>query len=333
SGSTYVYPPIVIEHGVCLDYGSESHSSTGSLFVGSTVTVNSGQKDGIGGRVYVTALPSHGPTIISGSGPTLIPHFSPRQTPATSRAAAPTLQSPLALLKLLLKAVSKTTKKSKVFTLRDVKVNNVTSVEILKQIIKNQLTHDITSDFDVGYIQGTNIISIRGEKYLNDIWGGVQKQGAAALLWCDGLKVKSEKWKKSNVDTSFSDDDVVVKPKKISDYAMKQKAVMKTFNELQDKHGGTDTQVQYRIWSEIINGGMYSSLFNPPNTSTFQRARGFDRKGSASASVSPSKSIDVRSKCYKQLSELSTLTKNGILTVEEFEKEKKAIMLTLNDLN
>ena len=246
-------------------------------FVGSTVTVNSGRKCGVGGRVYVTPLPSHGPaiipgsgptliphTIIPGSGPTLIPHYRPGQPPTTSRVAAPTLQSPLVLQKLLLKAVSKTTKKSKVFILRDINVNNVTSVEVLKQIIKNQLTHDITSDFDVGYIQGTNIISIRGEKDLNDIWSGVQKQGANALLWCDGLKVKGEKRKKSgDVDTGSSDDDVVVKPKKkSSDDAMKQKAVMKTFNELQDKHGGTYTQIQYRIWSEMINGGMYSSLLD-----------------------------------------------------------------------
>ena len=288
----------------------------------SFVTVNSGQKGGVGGRLYVTPLPSHGPTLIPGSGPT--------PPPTTSSLA--TLQPPLILSKLLLKAVSKTTKKSKVFTLRDINVNNVTSVEVLKQIIKKQLTHDITSDFDVGYIQGTNIISVRGEKDLNDIWRGVQKQGATTLLWCDGLKVKGEKRKKSSeVDTGSSDEDIAVKSKKSSKDAMKQKAVMKTFNELQDKHGGTYTQVQYRIWSEMINGGMYSSLIDPPNTSMFQRAGGIDRKKNTSA-VSPSKSVDVRSKCYKQLSELSTLKSNGILTLEEYEREKKAIMLTLKDL-
>uniref|UniRef100_A0A1X7V7R9 Uncharacterized protein n=1 Tax=Amphimedon queenslandica TaxID=400682 RepID=A0A1X7V7R9_AMPQE len=88
----------------------------------------------------------------------------------------------------------------------------VTLIEILKDIIKNQLTHDITFDFDVGYIQG-----------------------AAALLWCQ-LNMKGEKRKKScDVDTGSLDDDAVLKLKKSSNDEMKQKAVMKTFNELHDK--------------------------------------------------------------------------------------------------
>ena len=63
----------------------------------------------------------------------------------------------------------------------------------------------------------------------------------------------------------------------------------------------------------------------------FQRAGGFDCIRNTSA-VSPSKSVDVRSKGYKQLSEPSTLKRNGILTLKEYETEKKEIMLTLKDL-
>ena len=39
-------------------------------------------------------------------------------------------------------------------------------------------------------------------------------------------------------------------------------------------------------------------------------------------SSSQSKSVDIRSKCYKQLTELSALKSNGIIT-EEYEREKR----------
>uniref|UniRef100_A0A1X7ST93 SHOCT domain-containing protein n=1 Tax=Amphimedon queenslandica TaxID=400682 RepID=A0A1X7ST93_AMPQE len=215
-------------------------------FVGSTVTVNSGQKGGVA----------------IGDNPQQLVGSCPNATISSH------------LTEVASKGCCKTTKKSNVFTLRETMYVN--SVEILKQIIKNQLTHDKTFDFDVGYIQG-----------------------AAALLWCDGLNVKGEKWKKSsNVDTGSSDD--VVKLKKSSDDAMKQKAVIRCL-------------MNYKI--------------------NMDRGGGFDCKRSATASLSQLKSIDVRNKYYKQLSKLSTLKSNGILTAEEFEKEKKATMLTLKGLN
>ena len=140
----------------------------------------------------------------------------------------------------------------------------VTFLAILKTIIKDQLA---TSDFDVGYIQGANVVSIRSEKDLSDVWGDARKQGHNVVLWCDGLKDKSGKRKKKGEDGGS----VKSKRKKSEDNA-KEKAVAKTVTELQEKHGGTCTQIQYRIWSEMINGGIYSSLINPPNTLMFQRA-------------------------------------------------------------
>ena len=64
--------------------------------------------------------------------------------------------------KLLLKAFPKATKKEwKVFTLRNVDPASITSRDDLKAEIRVQLCDDVKNDFDVGYVQGSNFISIR----------------------------------------------------------------------------------------------------------------------------------------------------------------------------
>ena len=53
---------------------------------------------------------------------------------------------------------------------------------------------------------------------------------------------------------------------------------------------------------------------------------------SSSVVASPAKSIHNRSKCYKQLGDLSELRNSGVLTEEEYLREKEAIMITLKKL-
>ncbi len=48
--------------------------------------------------------------------------------------------------------------------------------------------------------------------------------------------------------------------------------------------------------------------------------------------TSPAKIIENRSKCYKQLSELNNLKTTGVLTEEEYQVEKDAVMTTLKTL-
>jgi hypothetical protein len=113
----------------------------------------------------------------------------------------------------------------------------------------------------------------------------------------------------------------------------------------------------------MIIGGLYSSKSDAPNTSMFARAGGKEpkkkpevaealgevakhlscaitgavpsaKRGNTSSGVvaSPAKSIDNRSKCYKQLGDLSELRNSGVLTEEEYLQEKEAIMITLKKL-
>ena len=54
----------------------------------------------------------------------------------------------------------------------------------------------------------------------------------------------------------------------------KDKRVEKIVNKLKETHADTHqfSQMQYRIWAEMINSGIYSSMEDPPSTSMFKRA-------------------------------------------------------------
>ena len=119
--------------------------------------------------------------------------------------------------------------------------------------------------------------------------------------------------------------------------------------------------MQYRIWSETIIGGIHKSKDIAPTNPLFLRAGGtYPKKKSAAGNDaltqavtdiatalnpkpipnvgtnqllnSPAKIIESRSKCYRQLSELRNLVESGLLSNEEYQIERDAIMNTLKKL-
>ena len=92
--------------------------------------------------------------------------------------------------------------------------------------------------------------------------------------------------------------------------------------------------MQHRIWAECIVNGL-GTLDNAPTSSMFKRAgngSGSSKKADAkpnSASLSPAKIIDNRSKCYRQLSELRNLKDEGLISGEDYDRERSAIMSML----
>lgn len=113
--------------------------------------------------------------------------------------------------KLLLKAFSKSVKKDwKMFTLRDVDASSILSRDDLKEEIRVQLRDDIKEDFDVGYIQGCNLISVRSSQDVAEIWNARE-----VTLWCDGLKIsKSSKSLKRKCNELDSSDEEIDKAQK-----------------------------------------------------------------------------------------------------------------------
>ena len=93
--------------------------------------------------------------------------------------------------KILLKAFSQNKKASKTFTLRNLPLASINSVNQLKTEIKRQLQSDVNEDFDVGYLEGSTQISFRSSHDLSEIWSDVSK-GKKVTLWCDGLKEREQ---------------------------------------------------------------------------------------------------------------------------------------------
>ena len=91
--------------------------------------------------------------------------------------------------KVLIKAFPKGSKKDpKTFTLRNIDPLVVSSKDKLKQVIRERLPQEISQrGFDVGYLQGSNGISMRSKEDLVDVWGSIEK-GTKVILWCDGLR-------------------------------------------------------------------------------------------------------------------------------------------------
>ena len=330
-------------------------------------------------RVTVTNVGSKvtQPTLSSGLGRGVV--ITPLSIQNQRQAfISPASQANTIVPKLLIKAVCKSSSKKeavktcKTFTLRNVNVGQVITRDQLKQLIKLQLDDDVTDEFDVGYYQATTVVTIRSPQDVMEVWNDVKK-GVKVILWCDGLKEsnpttsKSRKRSKKKIDSdSDSDEDAVVvtsgrtAKKKKSD---KDEQLEKIVTELKDLHEQQYTPMQYRIWGEMIIGGLYSSKTDAPNTSMFSRAGGKEPKkksevaealgevakhlssaiagavpsgkrstSSCSVVTSPAKSIDNRSKCYKQLGDLSELRNSGVLTEDEYLREKEAVMITLKKL-
>lgn len=277
--------------------------------------------------------------------------------PPTKTGDAPTVE------KVMLKAVSKAGKESKLFTLRGLDTGKLISRDDIKHAILDQLQDDVSGDFDVGLIVQGNVIAIRSIHDLKEFWLDV-KSGKKVMLWCNGLK-EANKRKQSESSDSEIPSAKKLKKKRLSSEE-REEHVMDTIEELKEKHGSSYTPMQFRIWSEMMVGGIHSSLDEPPSSTMFLRAGKVtsSKKKEDSSSVadaltkaavaissalapssssspgrkqgsasSPARVIESRSKCYKQLHDLNSLKVSGVLTEEEYTSEKEAVLTVLHKLN
>ena len=338
-----------------------------------SVTVNNGSSKRIGGgrqAVTITPLPpGYRPPFVTTSFPKTTLLSQAQQLPVATP-CGPDRQQRVdnRLDKVLLKAACKGKKDMKTFTLRNVDTTAITSSHHLKDLIKESLHDDISSgNFDVGYMQGTNVIRVRTKDDISEMWSDIRKQRSCTTLWCDGLVEFGSKCSKSNLKRKHASDDEseeeLPRSRKKKKAANEDK-VQDIVDNLRSKHGPKFTTLQLRIWAELISSGIYTSTDEPPsNNSMFQRAGGESSSkkmpaqgesvvqafasaitsavtsatksasSPANASTSsPAKLIDSRSKLYKQLTELQSLKSAGILTETEYDNEKGTIMDLLNQL-
>ena len=275
--------------------------------------------------------------------------------------------------KVFLKAVSKSGGKKassfKTFMLRNIDTRNISTCSQLRALIRNQLSTDITQgSFDIGYLQNNMVVSVRNEEDLAEIWANLCK-GTSVMLWCDGLKQTAEsastsssrKRKRqvtpeSDLECGSEEEDTGQSKRK-----KKEDKITTIIADLKKRHGDSYTTMQYRIWAEMISGGLHNSSTDPPSTSMFARAggnhvnTGGSKKSSndaascvlnqltsallprpptnpSSKSDSPGKIIENRSKCYRQLGELKNLHESGLISEDEYARERECIMGTLKNL-
>ena len=218
------------------------HSGKARLSV--TNTASQVRKPGL---VVVTPLSSQG---------------SANQTPWPQVLFPQGIQKPYLINKLLLKAVRDATRKDrKTFCLRNLNPSSTCTCESLKAVIHQQLKGDIISgDFDVGYMDKTTVVSIRNSQDLCDIWNDVKK-GKSVVIWCDSLREdtvslnqKSSR-KRKNADTEPDENEFGVKRSKLDKQEEKDRKVETVISALKKSHGANFTNMQYRIWSEMITGG------------------------------------------------------------------------------
>lgn len=260
--------------------------------------------------------------------------------------------------KVFIKAVNADGKKtdSKTFTLRNIDTQRVRTCSQLKTLIKAHLEDDIENavDFDIGYLHNSSVINLRSCTDLQEVWHKLMN-GVAITLWCDGLRKRHGKKKKGRELDGDEDGEEVHQPKKKKKNEERDDRIQDLVEELKKKHGEKYTQMQYRIWAEMVVGDVHKDYDIPPTSTMFRRSGGnFNsgrkkedltqaltqiasavtptRLGNSSNGTSPAKAIEGRSKCYRQLAELKNLRDISVLTDDEFEAERAAILSTLDIL-
>lgn len=308
-----------------------SHSGSPSFVINSGSGVQSNSipraSQNLAGLVVATPLTSSVPR-----APQQIPPLPPR---------APQQIPPLPISKVLIKVCPKGKKKeTKTFSLRNIHPSKVVSVENLKTIIRTQLQGEISqsSKFDIGYLQGSNVVSIRSEEDLLEIWENFRK-GANITLWCDCLQKSGHKRARNEDESSEDEVEVGKAVKKRKRDEEKDDKVEATIKQLKINNGDNSyTPMQYRVWAEMVIGGVHTSIDCAPTTTMFIRAGGGVKKKTDHSAIvgsvgsSPAKVIDSRSKCYKQLSDLKNLLESRVLSEQEYNGEKATIMGMLKKL-
>ena len=262
---------------------------------------------------------------------------------------------------LLRAVINGGSKEGKMFTIRNVNTKEVNTCDGLKGTIRKQLVCDIVDGpFDVGFVEGSNVVRIRSKEDLSELWSALMKPGCKKILWCDGLadgveSVKNNRRKRA-LDSGETGTHVAKKKTVIN--SNRDEKVQDAVDSLKKAHGSFYTMMQFRIWAEMLISGMHASFEQPPVTSMFKRAGGSStpvksKEHSASVKVltdaaaafataispgvtgvsaSPVRVIDSRSKLYKQLNELQALRASEIITDEEYEIEKTSILTMLRQL-
>ena len=109
-------------------------------------------------------------------------------------------------------------------------------------------------EFDVGYCQGSTVVSIQSSQDLVEVWNDL-KAGKKVVLWCDGLKGeqggKNKKRKQNDLDSEESDKEETDYQRRPSNkkckYKLKDSKLEKIVVNLKEEHGTTTVPYLGRV--------------------------------------------------------------------------------------
>lgn len=266
-----------------------------------------------------------------------------------------------------LKVLSPLNKKDfSMFTLRDIKPDNISTLDELKEEIFMQCGEDAqlpcTLEFKVGYFRRSQKLWINNSQDLQDAWNLIRRS-ERLTLWALGTAKSSKKRIKEPVDVSDEEVDssgrAKKKKKSVSSAEERKVRQQELRDSLQVKHGPKYNAMQYTFWAEAILAQTHSSIDEPPNSPLFNAGKS-RRSGSSLNEVftglansisdamkqsvvatpttktstdSPGKAVALRSKYMAQLKELHTLFDLGALNAAEYEEQRIVIVDLMRQLN
>ena len=238
------------------------------------------------------------------------------------------------------------------FTWRDLHdaSHQFSSIGALRLALYHELEDDIPDDeqYNLGYFEGKQqkkkwLVSSSDLDAMYACFEGKQQ----ISLWCDGKQPPESECESSDEDGRRSKRK---KKKKNSRKQRKTKAddreeeLESIFQQLKEKHESKYSGTQLRLWARMIVAKTHDDMDEPPKvpmiTGAVQKSQPKDSLTdvfvSAATAVarvfSPSQKVDLRMKNLEQLRQLQKLLEDGILSQEEFESQKKIVVLSLNNL-
>ena len=232
------------------------------------------------------------------------------------------------------------------------------SIRELRFALHHELEDEISDneDYSLGYFEGRQ----QKKKWLvspSDLEAMyVTFEGKTKIsLWCEGKQIASDH------DTSGDEEPHPKRRKKNkSDGSKKinerEDELENVFRQLKEKHQDNFSGPQLRLWARMIVAKTHDNLDEPPKvpmiTGNIQRNQkresltdAFVGAATAIAQVlsptsvpkgsspfSPSKKINLRMKNLEQLRQLQQLYKDGILSEDEFDSQKKIVLTSLDTL-
>ena len=202
--------------------------------------------------------------------------------------------------------------------------------------------------FSVGYFDGRHQMSLVNHEDLRAMYSK-HKFGGEVILWCD-----------KEVDTHVS-------RKRESETGLlkrqeREDELESIFKDLKTKHQEKYTLPQLRLWARMIVSNLHGDKDNPPDVPAFRTntkkprkdifieaitdaavtlTKAFTAKDTVTtsepnqgvtATISPTKTVDLRMKNFEQLRYLQHLFDDGILDAKEFAEQKNNVLCSLRKL-